>query len=286
MFDTILKESKADLDLLHSFLRWLVQKGPVFLVSLVTAGLILAVAYALSRFAARAVQRMMVRKNAPTLAPILASLARVLIFSAGFITALSQVGINIGAILAGAGIVGLAVGFGAQTLVKDLLSGFFLIFDDVIAVGDDVKIDACEGTVEHIGLRMTSIRAFDGRLWYVPNGSITTLGNFSRGWGRAIVAVGIGYESDVDRALYVMKQVAQQVAEKYKEAVLEPAQTQGVLALLDSSVTVRLYMKVRFDKRWGIEIELRQRVMEAFAKEGIDIPYPHQVTLQAPVPSA
>lgn len=242
--------------------------------------LIFSAAIVAGRLVARGAERVLSRRHETiTLGPVTASLAKILILGAGTITALSQIGIDVTAVLAGAGVVGLAVGFGAQTLVKDLLSGFFLIFDGVLTVGDSVKMDSIEGVVEAVGLRMTRIRAFNGRVWFVPNGSISVVGNSSRDWGRAVVEVGIGYGSDVAKALKILRDVGEQWSKENRAVVIEGPQAQGLLSLDDSSIRVRLFLKVRPADVFACEIEIRRLVKEAFEKAQIEIPFPTRTVL-------
>jgi len=267
--------------LFSSFINYITQYAPIFAARLLTALLIFGFAVFGARIVARTVSRLLARdRQTLTLAPVIGSLAKVLITGAGAITALAQVGIDITTVLAGAGVVGLAVGFGAQTLVKDLLSGFFLIFDGVISVGDTVKLDQVEGVVEVVGLRMTQVRALNGRVWYVPNGSINVVGNSSRDWSRAIVDVGVGYATDLTAALQLMKKVGDEYARANPSVVLEPAEAAGAISLDDSSIKLRLALKTSVSAAGPAELELRRRVKEAFEKQGIEIPYPTRTILQ------
>ncbi len=231
-----------------------------------------------SKAAGRAVRRGhdMRRK---TLAPIIETLVFAVILGAGAIMALDEAGLNVATILAGAGIIGLAVGFGAQTLVKDCISGFFLILDGVIAEGDIAQIGDKSGTVERVGLRVTQVRSYNGTLWYVPNGTIEVVGNFTRGWMRAIIEVGLAYEQDVSKGLRVLEEVGAQWAADHPEIVLDPPEAQGVLGLNSSDVSVRLVVKVDNSKAavWGAERELRKRVKAAFDASGVEIPFPRSV---------
>lgn len=256
--------------------------GP-FLVRLATAALIaivgLVVGKVVSRLTATAVSK---RKGNRilTLAPIVKTLVFVAIFGTAIVMSLDHLGLDVATLLAGAGIVGLAIGFGAQTLVKDCLSGFFLILDDVIARGDIVTIkDASDGVVENVGLRVTSVRSFNGQLWYIPNGSITTVGNWNRGWVRAVVELGISYSADIRTALTVLKRVGDAWAAEHTEWILEPPSAEGLLGFNESDVSVRLVVKIKNDENqlWQSERELRRRVKEAFDEAEIEIPFPQRV---------
>lgn len=236
----------------------------------------LVVAGALSRWAEQALRRKKGRSE--TLAGVARSAIRIAVIGCGVVMALDQIGVNIGALLAGAGIVGLAVGFGAQSLVKDVISGFFLIFDGAIAEGDIIDAGSgVSGVVEAVGLRMTRIRAFNGQLWFVQNGEIRSVGNMSRDWMRAIVEVGLAYEQDVAEGMRVLKQVADDWAKAHQDVVLEPPEVQGLLGLNASDVGVRLVIKVTPPSSWAAERELRLLIKAAFDKAGVEIPFPRQV---------
>lgn len=195
----------------------------------------------------------------------------------GVVMALDHVGVKVGSLLAGAGLVGVALGFGAQSLVKDVIGGFFLGLEGALAVGDWVRLDQVEGEVEQVGLRVVRVRALDGRLHYVPHGAIVVVSNASRDWMRAIVSVSVAYEGDVGRALEELRTLARGWAEEHAELVLEPPEVHGVLGLADSGVTLRVMVKVRPGHQWSAERELRWRIKERFDATGVEIPFPRQV---------
>lgn len=243
-------------------------------------GILLAAAIiggALGRWAEKRLRRRGGRTEA--LAGVTRSAVRSVVLVIGIITALDQIGVNVTTLLAGAGVLGLAVGFGAQSLVKDVISGFFLIFDGAIAEGDIADVGGgAVGVVESVGLRVTTIRAFNGQLWYVHNGQIATVGNLSREWTRAVVDVGLAYEQDTAKGLKVLKEVGDAWAAENEEIVLEPPEAQGLLGLNASDVGVRLVVKVKAPNHAVAERELRQRIKAAFDAEGVEIPFPRQVT--------
>ncbi len=247
-----------------------VLKGALVLFAALIAARVLA------RWTERALRRQKGRSE--TLAGVARSAIRIAVIGFGLAMALDQIGVNIGALLAGAGIVGLAVGFGAQSLVKDVISGFFLIFDGAIAEGDIVDAgNGVSGVVEAVGLRMTRIRAFNGQLWFVQNGEIRSVGNMSREWMRAIVEVGLAYEQDVAEGMRVLKQVADEWAEEHADVVIEAPEVQGLLGLNASDVGIRVVIKVVPPHSWTAERELRVRLKAAFDKAGVEIPFPRQV---------
>ncbi|MCH9682889.1 MAG: mechanosensitive ion channel family protein, partial [Deltaproteobacteria bacterium] len=193
------------------------------------------------------------------------------------ITALHQLGLNVTTVIAGAGVLGLAIGFGAQTLVRDVISGFFLIFDGVIETGDHITFNQVSGTVEVVGLRMTQIRSLDGRLWYVPNGELKIVGNFNREWSRAVVNIPLAHEQNIAGAMSLIQEVAQQWAQEHEDIVLEPPEAQGVLMLGASSIDVRVVVKVRAMEHWAVERELARLIKDAFDDHGFELPIPRQV---------
>jgi moderate conductance mechanosensitive channel len=196
-----------------------------------------------------------------------------------FVTILQIFGIQVTAILAGAGIVGLAVGFGAQGLVSDVVTGFFILLEKQLDVGDYVSTGNFSGIVEEVGLRTTHIRGFDGTLHYVPNREITSVSNHSRGNMRALVDIGISYDDDVDKAIVVLQQVCDRLAQE-DENIIEGPNVIGVQTLGASDVVLRIIGKTKNMEQWGVERKLRKAMKEALDQNGIEIPYPHQVYIE------
>jgi len=225
-------------------------------------------------------------RHAQTVLMVSRSLIRYVLFFVGLVMVLRVLGVDYGAILAGAGVAGLAIGFGAQTLVRDFLSGFFLLFEDVMGVGDVITSGKVAGVVEYIGLRATHIRAFDGTLNVVPNGEFTIIGNWNRDWMRAIVTVDLAYEQDAERGMAVARQVADQWFSENQDIALEPPEVQGILAFGESGVTVRVLAKVRPLKHWKTEMDLRARLKKAFDQEGVEIPFARRVVYHRSDPAS
>lgn len=215
--------------------------------------------------------------RANTLIPLLQSISKYVIYFITGVIVLREFGIDTTAIIASAGVVGLAVGFGAQSLVKDVISGAFLIFEGTIAVGDSVNVGEHSGTVEVIGFRNINLRKFSGELRVIPYGEVASFGNFNRGYMRAIVKVGVAYEQDVERGMKTLEDIANKWAKENKDIVLEPPVVQGVLSLGSSDVTLRIAIKVKPMTHWGAERELKRRIKDTFDEKGIDIPFPRQV---------
>ncbi|MFE1244977.1 mechanosensitive ion channel family protein [Fictibacillus sp. NPDC058756] len=190
-----------------------------------------------------------------------------------------QFGLEIGTLIAGAGVVGLAIGFGAQGLVSDVVTGFFILLEKQMEVGDYVTIGGVDGIVEEVGLRTTHIRAFDGTLSYMPNREISTIQNHSRGNMRALVDIGIAYEENIDQAVKVLQDACDSVKAN-NENIVEGPNVLGVHALGASDVVIRIISKTRNGEQWAVERELRQALKEALDANGIEIPYPHQVNVE------
>ncbi len=194
---------------------------------------------------------------------------------AGFLI-LGEVGLNLGPLLAGAGIIGIALGFGSQALVKDFLSGLFILVEDQFGVGDIVDLDQqTSGTVEAVSLRTTRLRSVDGTVWHVPNGDIRRVGNKSQHWSRALLDIDVAYDTDIDQAKAVIKRVADELWHE-REDILEEPEVWGVESLGPHSVVIRLVVKTRPSDQYDVSRELRQRLKEAFDAEGIEIPFGQQ----------
>lgn len=188
-------------------------------------------------------------------------------------------GLSVASLIAGAGIVGLAIGFGAQGLVSDVVTGFFLLLEKQIDVNDYVTVGAVDGVVEAVGLRTTQIRSFDGTLNYLPNREITSVSNHSRGNMRALVDIGVSYDDNIDHAIEVMQRACDLVASQ-NPAIAEGPNVIGVQAFGSSEVVLRVIAKTQNGEQWAVERQLRKAIKEAFDTNGIEIPFPHQVLIQ------
>lgn len=193
---------------------------------------------------------------------------------AGFIFSIFQ--FDITTLLAGAGIVGLAIGFGAQGLVSDVVTGFFILLEQQIDVGDYVTVAGKDGVVEEVGLRTTKLRGMDGTLHFVPNREITNVSNHSRGNMRALVDIGVSYNDDIDKATQILQQVCERIAVE-DENIVEGPDVIGVQAFGASEVVLRVIGKTKNGEQWAVERNLRKAIKEAFDQNGIEIPFPHQV---------
>jgi len=228
------------------------------------------------------------RQRAVTLGNLLRSVAGYAVWAVAGMMVLSEVGVDVGALIATAGIVGLAVGFGAQTLVKDVIGGVFLLFDDLLHVGDLVTINGHTGTIEEIGVRLLKLRKFDGELVMIPAGEVRIFGNKSVEWARAIVPVGLSYNQTVNEILPIMQQVAHEWVAEHEDIVLEESpQVQGLMDFGDSSVTARVVVCVKPGEQYAAERELRQRLKRTFDEKNVEIPFPQRTThvVQSDAPS-
>lgn len=215
------------------------------------------------------------------LTSVLRSVVTATIGGIALLLILGEVGIDLAPLLAGAGILGVALGFGSQTLVKDFLSGMFILVEDQFGVGDVVDLDpGVSGVVEAVSLRTTRLRAVDGTVWHVPNGEIRRVGNKSQLWSRALLDVEVTYGTDLDLASEIIKREADAVW-KSSEQVLEEPELWGVENLGPTGVVIRLVVKTTPSDQWAISRELRARIKAAFDREGIEIP----VLLGPPAPA-
>jgi len=201
-----------------------------------------------------------------TVGPLLTNVIHWVIAFIALVIVLREFGIDVQALLVSAGVIGLAVGLGAQTLIKDVITGFFLLFEGLIGVGDIVEIGARSGTVEAIGLRVTRLRTRDGALHIIPNGQLTEFSNFTRGWAQAMVDVGLPHDVKVDRALAVLDRVGEDWA-RDTGAALAPPQTEGIVDFKGNTMVLRLVVKVDPTRRFETEADLRRRIKEAFDRE-------------------
>lgn len=222
-----------------------------------------------------------------TLGAVLRSTGSIVIYGMAVMMSLAEFGVNLGPLIAGAGIVGVAVGFGAQSLVKDFLSGVFMLLEDQYGVGDVVDLGEMVGVVEEVQLRTTQIRDINGTLWHVPNGEIRRVANMSQDWGQAVLDIEVAYDTDISAAMSVIKEVADGVwREQLPNATIiqEPA-IAGVQNLGDSAIAIRLMAKTEPGEHFATGRELRGRLKEAFDKAGIEIPFPQRTVWVKTEPS-
>jgi small-conductance mechanosensitive channel len=218
------------------------------------------------------------RQQLVTLVQILRWAANLLIVVGAVLMLLSALGVDITPLLAGVGVVGLAVSLGAQTLIQDVFGGLLILVENQYIVGDVIQTGDISGTVERFTLRVTHVRDIEGRLHVIPNGEVRTVANVTREWSRALVDVGVAYEEDLDHALHVLEGVAEACAQDpdLGPQLLEPPQVLGPLSLGDWAVTVRVMVKTSPGKQWEVARELRKRILAACERENVTLPYPRQ----------
>ncbi len=216
-------------------------------------------------------------KRGHTIAQLVRSAGRVVIIALAVLLTLN-IFIEIGPLLAGAGVAGLAISFGAQSLVKDIITGFFILMEDQFTVGDAVEILGVAGVVERMTLRVVMIRDLNGVLHTVPNGQITMVSNKTRGWARAVVEVGIGYAAELDPALEVFRSEAERFAADpgWQVHFDGSPEVLGVESLADSAVVIRTVMRTAPGSQWLVAREFRRRIKNRLDQEGIEIPFPQR----------
>ncbi len=217
-------------------------------------------------------------KRADTLTHVVGDVARVVILAVGGMMLLSEVGVNLGPLLAAAGLGGLAIGFGGQSLVKDVISGFFILLEDSIRVGDVVEVAGVGGVVEEVKLRTITLRDLSGNVHIVPNGVIDKVKNMTKLYSYYLFDVGVAYREDVDEVMALLKSIAEELRTDpaFKEDILEPLEMLGVDQFADSAVIIKCRIKTEPIKQWRIGREMNRRIKKTFDAKGIEIPFPHQ----------
>jgi len=209
---------------------------------------------------------------------VLGSVVSTVIWAVAALVALGELDIELGPLIAGAGVAGVALGFGAQTLVRDFLAGLFIVIEDQFGVGDNVDLQDVAGVVEEVSLRSSKIRDVSGVLWTVSNGEIVKAGNATKGWSRAKIDVDVAYDSDIREAMAIVLRVAEELREDetWGLDILEPPEMWGVEQLAVDGVTIRLVVKTRPGRQYVVTRELQLRIKEALEAAGIEIPFPQR----------
>jgi small conductance mechanosensitive channel len=270
---------------------WREMSGPVATVMRITMILLLAwIAKSLLQRAVGSLRKRVAERlddreagqRAQTLERVFRYLITVVIGVITTMLVLSELGVSLAPILGAAGVVGLAVGFGAQSLVKDFVTGFFLLLENQIRQGDVVEVDGHSGVVEEITLRFVRLRDYHGSVHYIPNGQITTVVNMTRGFGNAVFEIGVAYREDTDDVMAVMRQVASQLRAEpeFAKRIEGDLDIAGVDRWDDSAVIIRCRIRCVAQEQWGVKREYLKRLKAAFDEHGIEIPFPH-ITLYA-----
>jgi small conductance mechanosensitive channel len=233
-------------------------------------------------------------QRAKTMGTLLKSIVSGVIVAVIATMMLSALGLDIGPVLASAGIIGVALGFGSQTLVKDFLSGIFMIFEDQYGVGDVVDVGEATGTVEAVSLRVTRLRDTNGTVWYVRNGEIIRVGNMSQNWARSVLDVAVSSREDLGRVRRVLTEVAHDLwqDDDFKDVIIEEPEVTGIEVITPDAMTLRVTLKTAPMEQWRVAREMRERIKARFDHEDIQAPYPTQVVMSrttgggsAPVPA-
>lgn len=222
-------------------------------------------------------------KRENTIIEILSGSARIVLWIVIFMMVLSELGVNVAPLLAGAGIVGVAVGFGGQYLIRDIITGIFIIWENQFRVGDVVTIGSATGTVESVTLRVTVLRDMNGIVHTIPNGEIKQTSNQTKGFSRINLNVGVGYGDDIEKVEKVVNTVGEALAQdpEWQDKIQSAPQFLRVDNFGDSSVDIKIFGETKPGEQWAVAGELRKRLKYAFDKEGIEIPYPQQVNHNA-----
>jgi len=273
----------------EKIIPWIFDHGLKIVVIAVAAYLLNII---LTRIIARAIRISMVadetmskegkKRREDTLLHISNGAVRISLLIIAVLMILQESGLKIGPILAGAGIVGLAVGFGAQYLIRDIITGLFIILENQYRIGDVVKIDEASGTVESITLRLTSLRDMNGTVHHIPHGEIKRVSNMSKSFARVNLDIGVAYKTDIDHLIEVINRTGKELAgdPDFSEYILTPPKFLRVNEFADSAIMVKIMGDTKSLRQWEVTGELRKRLKIAFDKEGIEIPFPQMVIHQ------
>ena len=271
---------------IEAIVPWLLNHGLKIIIIAVGAWLLNKI---ISRIIIRAVRIAVVpdsnmseeaeKKREDTLIRIFTGATRILLLLIAILMILQEIGLEIGPILAGAGIVGLALGFGGQYLIRDIITGLFVILENQYRIGDVVNIDTTGGLVEDISLRKTTLRDLNGTVHHIPHGEIKRVSNLSKKYARVNLDVGISYSSDLEHVIKVINKTGNELAEDpcFKDVIISPPQFLRVDDFADSAIIVKILGDTKPLKQWEVTGELRKRIKIAFDEEGIEIPFPQRV---------
>jgi small conductance mechanosensitive channel len=217
------------------------------------------------------------RKRAETIGSVIRNTLRITLMILALLIILSQVGVEIGPLLAAAGIAGLAIGFAGQSLVKDIINGFFILLEDQIRVGDIVEVAGISGVVEKINLKLTRLRDLEGNVHFIPNSIIDTVSNKTKEYSCYLLDIGVAYREDADEVMEVIKQIDEEMRSDpdYKDLILQPIEIFGLDRFDDSAVVVRARTRTLPAKQWGVGREFKRRIKMKFDELDIEIPFPH-----------
>jgi len=275
-------------DILSQTVTWIITTLPSLLVILILAFLLLKGTNLFLRRMRPLMLRHMesgtdldtteLEKRLDTLLGIVRSIIKIIAWAMIGMLLLRKMGIDIAPIIAGAGIVGLAVGFGAQELVRDFISGFFMLLENQIREGDVAIVNGTGGLVEHVGLRTIVLRDLSGVVHIFQNGKVNTLSNMTKKWSGMVFDIGVAYKEDTDKVAEVISKVAEEMRKDpdFKNKILEPIEIFGVDQFADSAVVIKARIKTKPIEQWSVGREYRRRLKKAFDEQGIEIPFPHR----------
>jgi small conductance mechanosensitive channel len=273
-----------EIELIDRLMDWIQVRGPRILIVVITLFIFVRLMGIVSRKIVKYTRdddhstQSEREKRAETLSHLLETGSRIVAVTIGILMVLREMGINIAPLLAGAGIAGLAISFGAQSIVRDFLSGFFILMENQFQIGDFISTDGHSGNVEKINLRTTILRDIDGVLHIIPNGEIKSVKNLTYNWSRVKLDLGVSYDSDIQKVTEVLNGVAEEIMkdEYFGEMFLETPRVLGIQEFGDSQITIRLLANTRPNKQWELARELRYRIKKAFDENGITIPFPQR----------
>jgi small-conductance mechanosensitive channel len=273
--------------LLSSATVWAINELPGIIIMVIALMIMLRVV----RFSVSRLKKILIRKaehdekvdvseaekRVNTLTGIVLGAVRIVLYTIFIIMLLSKFGINVGPLLASAGILGLAIGFGAQELVRDYISGFFMLLENQVRTGDVAVINGTGGLVEKIELRTISLRDFSGTVHIFQNGKISTLSNMTKDWSAMVFDIGVAYKENVDQVMEIMKQVGDELQNdpEYGPNIVEPIEVFGLDQFGDSALVIKARLKTKPIQQWSIGREYRRRLKIAFDNQNIEIPFPH-----------
>ncbi len=261
--------------------QWLVTHGPKLLIIIVLAFIALKIARVLSDrifgTVKKGIKETEMKKRADTLSSLIRYIAGITIILIAIIMILGEFGIQIGPILAAAGIVGVAIGFGSQQLVQDVISGFFILLEDQIRVGDVVNVAGKGGVVEKVSLRMVILRDLAGNVHYIRNGQIDVVTNMTKEFSQYVFDIGVAYREDVDEVMKTIEEVGQSLRgdSEFADDILDDLEVLGVDAFADSAIIIKARIKTKPIKQWRVGREFNRRLKKAFDERDIEIPFPH-----------
>ena len=266
---------------------WLVTDGiRIFIIVAVAAAADRALHRVVPRALHLAIERQLkgkpqeeIDKRTNTLAGVFTYSGRVVILLVALITVLPIVSISIGPLLASVGIIGLALGFGAQSLVKDVISGLFILLENQYSKGDVVTLAGVSGLVEDVGIRRTVLRDLDGIVHYIPNGEVSVASNFTQEYSRVNLNIGVAYGEDLDRVMQIIDRVGEELAQdpSFGPMIISPPKALRVDNFGDSGIDIKIVGDTQPIKQWDVMGELRKRLKRTFDEEGVEIPFPHRV---------